>query len=695
MFFGRVLLLFISLFSIDAFGIEVLNLRYKHIPNEVIVKFQEQRSVNIKTVLAKFNAQIDRTFKSSGAVLIKFPMYQINKFRDSREALSRLVTKIDQIAPIEYAEANTIVYANVIPNDEKFSELYGLYNTTNPGADINATKAWDITIGSKSVLVAVIDTGIDYNHPDIADNYWYNSGEIGFDANGNDKKTNGIDDDNNGFVDDYKGWDFANNDNDPFDDYGHGTHCAGTIGAVGNNGIGVVGVNWNVSLVALKFLSANGSGTTADAISSIEYATSIGANLSSNSWGGGGYSPTMYAAISEAMKNNILFIAAAGNDSVNNDSVDHYPSSYNLANVIAVAATDSQDNLAYFSNYGFNSVHLGAPGVQILSTIPGGDYAKYSGTSMATPHVSGAAALILSKYPNLNFIQVKHRLLYGVDKIQALINKTITSGRLNIFNSLEEDNISPSPIKNISIVEKHKIFIRVSWSTTGDDGDYGKASAYVLRYSDKAILNEEDWNNARTPEYIIEEVWEDGMKAYIYGLPINYKGYLAIRAYDNVGNISDIRGIYFEVLPVNLFYSNTADSLNDIEVSGKWNIEFDSDIQSNVFSDSVGGDYDNNSEATMIFGPFNIDSPDLLLSFDTKYVLESSYDFGYVEISTDNGVTWEQIDKYTGVSSWTLKIYDLSEYIKEANTFKIRFKMTSDYMVVKDGWYIDNVSLLK
>ena len=215
-------------------------------------------------------------------------------------------------------------------------------------ADIDAPEAWDISTGSKETLVAVIDTGVDYEHEDIAPNYWTNPGESGLDAEGNDKRTNGIDDDGNGFVDDYKGWDFANNDNDPMDDNSHGTHCAGTIGAKGDDGKGVVGVAWDVSIVGVKFLTGSGSGTLDNAIRSIDYVSAVGAKISSNSWGGGGYSAAMEEAIQRNKEDGILFIAAAGNSGTNNDTRAHYPSSYPLDNVLAIAATDNKDNLAGF-----------------------------------------------------------------------------------------------------------------------------------------------------------------------------------------------------------------------------------------------------------------------------------------------------------------------------------------------------------
>ncbi len=321
---------------------------------------------------------------------------------------------------IEYAEPDYIVHASLSPDDPKFMDgtLWGMNK-------IMAPAAWDISTGSRSVLVGVIDTGVDYNHEDIKDNIWTNPGEI---------SGNGIDDDGNGFIDDAHGWDAVNNDGDPMDDHGHGTHTSGTIGGVGDNGKSIVGVNWKVSIMGLKFLNSRGSGVTSDALTCLNYATKMNVDLTSNSWGGGGAVQAFKDAINTSGK---LFIAAAGNSSTNNDSSPFYPASYDCANVIAVAATGSNDALASFSCYGQTSVDLAAPGVGIYSSTPGNTYASWDGTSMATPHVSGSAALLLSVEPTLTAAQVKGFLMDNTDPVAALSGKCVTGGRLNVFKALQ------------------------------------------------------------------------------------------------------------------------------------------------------------------------------------------------------------------------------------------------------------------
>jgi len=334
-----------------------------------------------------------------------------------------------------YAQPNyEVTVLSTFPDDTRFAELWGMHNTGQTGgvvdADIDAPEAWDIATGSQEIIVAVIDTGVDYTHPDLAGNMWVNEAE----KNG----TPGVDDDGNGYVDDIYGYDFCNNDGDPKDDHYHGTHCAGTIGAIGNNSQGVAGVCWNVKIMALKFLNSSGSGWTDDAIDCVQYSMQMGANLSSNSWGGGGYSQALKDAIDAAGAAGMLFVAAAGNDGVDNDVWPHYPSSYSSDSLIAVLATDHSDYKASFSNYGLVSVDLGAPGVNILSCKPNSGYQSLSGTSMATPHVAGACALVWSMDSAMSGAEVKDILLRSVDQIPALAGKCVTGGRLNLFNALLE-----------------------------------------------------------------------------------------------------------------------------------------------------------------------------------------------------------------------------------------------------------------
>ncbi len=343
-------------------------------------------------------------------------------------------------ARVLYAEPDYRVRLHVTPNDPMFGDLYGLNNTGQSGgradADIDAAEAWNVTTGSTSVVVAVIDTGIDYRHSDLAANVWSNTDEIA---------GNGVDDDRNGYVDDVRGWDFANNDNDPFDDNGHGTHVAGIIGAVGNNGVGVAGVAWRVRLMPLKFLAADGSGSLSGAIAALNYAVANGATISNNSWGGGGFSEALVNALVNARNAGHVFVAAAGNGGTDNDTAPHYPASYDLDNVVSVAATDRNDRLASFSNYGLNTVDVAAPGVSILSTTPNGGYGYRSGTSMAAPHVAGALALVRALHPEWNHTRVINQVLSSADTPSALAGRVAGSRRLNAAAAVAATSATSAP----------------------------------------------------------------------------------------------------------------------------------------------------------------------------------------------------------------------------------------------------------
>ena len=391
------------------------------VPGELLVKFKTGVSAQkATTVFATAGLQSIRHFASIDVHRCGVP---------EGMTVAAAVESCLADPAVEFAEPNYIYTASRLPNDPRFQELWGLHNDAD--TDIDAPEAWDTQVGAPGIVVGVVDTGVDHGHEDLQANMWRNPGE-----SGSGRETNRRDDDGNGFVDDVFGWDFANDDNDPMDDNGHGSHVSGTIAATGDNGLGVTGVNWRASVMALKFLSANGSGTPSDAIEAILYAAQNGARILNNSWGGGGRSQALLEAIEVARDRNVLFVAAAGNEGRDNDRTPSYPASYEVDNILSVAAYDRADGLASFSNFGKSSVDLGAPGVEVTSTTPGNNYQSFSGTSMATPHVSGVAALLLAQRPESTYRQLRVRLAGSVEPTAALENTTWSGGRLNAAAAL-------------------------------------------------------------------------------------------------------------------------------------------------------------------------------------------------------------------------------------------------------------------
>jgi subtilisin family serine protease len=389
-----------------------------YIDNEILVKFKdsiEQLAGREQIAREIFPVRGLNSESLSRAGQRDLQLIHFDENLSVEEAVSRATSD----PRVEYAEPNYIYKTkDTIPNDPYFDQLWGLLDTSHeyPYMDVAAVKAWDITTGSDDVVIAVLDTGIDLSHPDLAPNAWVNPREIA---------GNGTDDDGNGFTDDINGWNFRDNNNRVFKNENdwHGTHVAGTIGAAGNNGLGITGVAWHVKLMSLKFLSGeNGSGSTADAVKAINYAIEQkqrGVNIRAinASWGGDAASQSLQRAINKAGKAGIMFVAAAGNEHRDIDQLPEYPAAWSseLSSLISVAAMHGAGSIEDFSNYGHNNVSVGAPGSFIYSTIPGAGYGYADGTSMAAPHVSGIIALLASHEPDLTLAEVKHRIITTVE----------------------------------------------------------------------------------------------------------------------------------------------------------------------------------------------------------------------------------------------------------------------------------------
>ena len=686
-------------------------------PEHLLVKFRSgAKAAQIQSILADQGAISVKSFRRSA----RLPAGPIDQWRVVQLARSTDIAKtraaLMRNPAVTRVEYNYQVRIALTPNDPSFNQLWGLHNIGQTGgvvdADVDAPEAWDLTTGDSNVVVAVIDTGVAYDHPDLAANMWVNTGEI---------PGNGIDDDGNGYIDDVYGYDFRNNDGNPYDDHGHGTHVAGTIAAVGNNAIGVTGVTWRARIMAVKFLGADGSGTTDGAISSVLYAAGMGAKVTNNSWGGSGFSQALMDAIQTANQAGALFIAAAGNSSNNNDLTPNYPSNYAVPNVVAVAATDHNDLKASFSSYGATTVDLGAPGVSIYSTVPTvGDaccsnpagYHFLSGTSMATPHVAGAAALLLARFPGSSHLAIRDRLLGFTDPIPALAGITVTGGRLNVLQAMEIDTIPPAAVGDLATTQVGAFSVTLRWTATGDDGFTGNASSYDLRYS-LIPIDANNFNQATAVNGVpvpsapgIQETFN------VTGLVPNTNYYVALQVRDNGGNASPLSNV------VSARTQTAAIGFQDNMESGpaNWTV---------AGSDGAGGPalwhlstHRSNSPTTSFyygkpdtlnyntgarnFGsitsvPISLsNSTDAWLTFSHYLQTEnlSPFDTARVQVSADNGVTWTDV-YVTAMSTGSMVTQNVNLNAYDGKTILLRFSFdTGDSLFnTFEGWVVDDVAV--
>jgi subtilisin family serine protease len=450
---------------------------HEAVANEALVTLKPSADVNARDAIAA-SVEADEDEHVGG---------RVRRMHSKRFSAEVLLSYLRTVAAVETVEPNWIVHADAIPTDTKFPKLWAFRNTGQSvnngpagltGADIRAASAWDLTTGSRANVVAIVDTGVDYTHPDLSSNIWSAPAAFTVTIGGVAVRC----------AAGTHGFNAIARTCNPMDDNNHGTHVAGTIGAQGNNAAGVTGVNWKASIMPLKFMDASGTGTTADAIAAIEFAIQAKAAFSasaaakvrvlSNSWTGGGFSQALLDTINKAGANDMLFVAAAGNSSASLDTAPVYPASYDAANVIAVAATDNADQIASFSNFG-SPVDLAAPGVNILSTGIGGGYWYASGTSMATPQVSGAAALVLSRCA-LATAALKTNLLSHVDVLGSLTGRVHTNGRLNVYRAVSAcaatatvSSSVPAPPTHVSAVTGANAGeIKIAWTASAGAAYY-------------------------------------------------------------------------------------------------------------------------------------------------------------------------------------------------------------------------------
>ena len=690
----------------------------EHVENEVIVKlkpefafasadgaapasgFAEQYGAK---VLQKFDIP-ENMFKSFNGEMVRM---KLPAGMSTAQAMV-MMAKDDRV---EYAVQNDVIKLNTDMSGEAEpagaqkpenlnGQLWGINNEGQTGgkadADVDAPEAWALTTGKTQAeggpLIAIIDTGINYNHEALQGNIWTNPGEIPGD---------GIDNDNNGVIDDIHGFNAAADSGDPLDDNDHGSHCAGSIAANGTNSKGLYGVSQKGNMMGVKFLTARGGGTLADAIESVLYATKMGARVTSNSWGGGGFNQALYDAFKSSPAMHII---AAGNESNNNDARPAYPATFDLPNVISVAATDHNDGIARFSNYGATTVDMGAPGVDILSSTSGGDkeYKSFSGTSMATPHVTGAANLLLTEFPEMSNEELKSRLMNTGDSVASLDGKTVSGKRLNANNAMETDNTAPGAPNDFRIKNASAGQVTVGFTATGDDGWCGDAAGYIVKVSDRPIVEGEategqiSFDQAQsvvtgTPGETgtLEEVQ---IKTRLSGTerPI----YVAMKVADNIGNLSEIRTASGTVPAAKVAFEDTVDGQsNNFTAEGTW-AKVDEAGRGKVWTDSPDGAYGQDQDISLTSRAISLkDVSGATLAFDAKTDLENRYDNVFVEVAEVPAegaeAQWAGAATLNGATDWSTREVDLSAY--DGKDVQVRFRMKSDGSVNQDGIYIDNI----
>jgi len=667
--------------------------------------------------------------RAPAATLDRLYLVRIPEDRNLEQALDEM----HRSPHVETAQPNYLYYPRQLPDDEYFSLQWGQENSGDdsahtvwelrgpdprvPGADISATEARAAYDGMSfdTVVVAIVDSGMDWSHPDLAGNVWTNPDEL---------PGNGRDDDGNSYIDDVRGWDFKDDDNDPSDLNGIGTHVSGIVGALGFNGIGVAGTAPNVSLMPLRFFGPDG-GSTYDAIDAIQYAVDQGALVINASWGGApsASDPALEAAIEAAGNAGVLVVAAAGNDARDTDVDPHYPAAFDLDNIISVAASTPWGNVADFSNWGRISVDLAAPGEEIISTTPtAGDPGDpetpyqishpsnydgpigWSGTSMSAPFVSAAAAILFglggelwpgtwpAMSPEERAAAVRSRILTRAERWPALSGTSVTDGHLDLYNLIEDDTTPPDPVgASLTPIATGTSHVTLHWMASGDDATSGRANYYDLRYAEAALF---DWTTA-TP---VTGVWtpsEAGSHDYftVTGLDPSTAYAFGLEVVDNAGNRSGHTEVEATTRPASVVLSDElrfedafdANDCSNWQVAGAWGCE------SNTLSDSPGTDYAiNNRASATTESPVGLEGANAVeLSFDlAAFEYEDGYDFLFVKYSLD-GSNWRELGRLTGSQSG-MQTYDVS-FLAGMPSVYFRFTSLSDYGTSKAGARIDNV----
>lgn len=658
------------------------NARPLYEPGEVIARLSSDGAIGLEeelglSIVERFDFGPRTHHQGGDLVRVKLP-----------DALSveDAVDLLSDDPRFEFAEPNNRYYLDGLVNEEPndlHRDLWALKNTGRnwgtPGVDIDIQEAWKFTKGDREhgPIVAIIDSGVDTDHPDLKENLWVNEGEIPGD---------GIDNDGNGVVDDVHGYNAFHDNSDLSDGKVHGTHVAGTVGAVGNNGIGITGVAQEARLMTVKIFGDTGHTNQATVLRGLAYADRMGARITTNSWGGI-YSQAMELAYAQSPA---LHIASAGNSGRDNDEEPHFPGSYPIENMIAVAASDNKDKIGSFSSFGDHTVHLAAPGVNIYSTLPGGRYKSFSGTSMACPHVGGVAALILTQYPEATNEQVKERLMMGTEVLEEQRHLTISGGRLNAALALESDTVAPGPAAGFQATARAGE-VTVSWKTPGDDGDEGVVRSTQVKISKEPITQKTFCEAETLYDSLPNEPGTPQSVRLQFPLQKNPRTmHLALQSRDNVGNSSPLQNTKVVIPAAELVFIDngshdhlwrTDDHWSRVTVPG----------QGTVWTDSAEGDYGYGTEARLDSPSLNLrPTEDNVLRFQARLALGRG-DYFRVQ-ATEDGRSWRTVATYEQSSDWSDFEVPLSRY--DGKSIQLRFLLRSDQSGNDDGVFLSALEVL-
>ncbi len=652
----------------------------QRVPGEILVKLpQGMTQDQMKSLAADYGAELQRALTIPQVMRESFDgeLAVLSLPPSLTEAGALAVLETDQ--RVKMAATNDLMQLANTPND-LHPEQWNLKNEGRfgvVGADIDAERAWDITTGDRvnGPIVAVIDSGIDVAHPDLRPNLWRNP----------DERFDGRDTDRNGIVDDVFGVGTKNNTGNIVDHLGHGSHVAGIIGAVGDNGKGVVGVNWETRMMGLKVADGSGRVSMVGAIFSTLYAADKGAKIANNSWGGPIHNPILEDVMRASP---MLHVCAAGNAQRDTDVEPFFPAAYDLDNVISVGASTKRDVALYFSNWGADSVDLHAPGALVYSTLPRNEYNHESGTSMAAPHVAGVAALIATAYPDASLEEIKNRLIYSADPLPDLHGKSVSGGRLNAYRALLPDDIPPGPLGHVRFEELPADGFDLNWVTSGDDGMEGQLNHIELL----AFVDGE--RNRLVADRPGPPGSEESFQFRLTPVPFERQLEVTARGIDKVGNSSPT------VTLEGTIPAGTTVLYDDGSTDLPWQTEswarVEEEGRGRVWTDTPDGGYEDSTEYDLVSPPLDLSSKrSTTVTFDAKMKTEK-WDFLWVEASRDGGQDYEHflgVVRGDSPREWTSYSMDLSEFDGEADV-RLRFRFRTSNSGTDDGVYLDNIRVI-